>query len=134
MSIYSVFTILICLSCVKVLAQDTPPSADSLKKDFLDEVVVTGQFETQSIKHSVFRVRTISATQIRQKGATSVENILNSQLGVRFSNDLTLGESDIELMGMSGQNVKVLVDGIPVIDRGASKQSLATSMLTIFPE
>lgn len=125
MSIYSVFTILICLSCVKVLAQDTPPSADSLKKDFLDEVVVTGQFETQSIKHSVFRVRTISATQIRQKGATSVENILNSQLGVRFSNDLTLGESDIELMGMSGQNVKVLVDGIPVIDRGASKQSLS---------
>ena len=28
-------------------------------------------------------------------------------------------------MGMSGQNVKVLIDGIPLVDRGATKQSLS---------
>ena len=28
-------------------------------------------------------------------------------------------------MGMSGNNVKILLDGIPLIDRGATKQSLS---------
>lgn len=106
-------------------AQSIPDSADSLRSDILDEVVITGQFEPQSAKNSVYRVRTITSEQIRLKGATNVESILQSQIGIRFSNDLTLGESDIELMGMSGQNVKVLIDGIPVIDRGATKQSLS---------
>src|SRR3546814_715382 len=77
------------------------------------------------LKDSVYRVRTISNEQIRLRASISVENILNTQLGMRSSNDLTLGESDIQLMGMSGQNVKVLVDGIPLIDRGATKQSLS---------
>ena len=125
MKIYRVLSIILCLLCTSVSAQDTPLSTDSLKSDFLDEVVITGQFEPQSIKNSVFMVRTITTDQIRVQGATSIENILSSQIGIRFSNDLTLGESDIELMGMSGQNVKVLVDGIPIIDRGATKQSLS---------
>lgn len=98
---------------------------DSLKVNTLEEVVITGQFEPQSIKNSVYKVRTITNEQIRLRASTSVENILNTQLGIRFSNDLTLGESDIQLMGMSGQNVKVLMDGIPLVDRGATKQSLS---------
>ena len=106
-------------------ATDTKTTWDSLRTKALEEVVVTGQYEPQSIKNSVYRVRTITNEQIRLRASTSVENILNTQLGMRFSNDLTLGESDIQLMGMSGQNVKVLVDGIPLVDRGATKQSLS---------
>ncbi|WP_353185567.1 TonB-dependent receptor [Parapedobacter lycopersici] len=100
-------------------------AGDTLRNTALDEVVVTGQYEPQSVKNSVYRVRTITNEQIRLRASTTVENILNTQLGMRFSNDLTLGESDIQLMGMSGQNVKVLIDGIPLIDRGATKQSLS---------
>lgn len=125
MRIYPGLSFMLYLFCAKALAQSTPLPTDSLKSDLLDEVVITGQFEPQSIKNSVFRVRTITTEQIGLRGATSIENILNSQIGIRFSNDLTLGESDIELMGMSGQNVKVLIDGIPIIDRGATKQSLS---------
>src|SRR5690606_11921691 len=106
-------------------ASNTETAWDSLRTRALEEVVVTGQYEPQSIKNSVYRVRTITQEQIRLRASTSVENILNTQLGMRFSNDLTLGESDIQLMGMSGQNVKVLVDGIPLVDRGATKQSLS---------
>ena len=100
-------------------------TSDSLPDTWLDPVVVTGQFEPQSVQNSVYRVRTISNEQIRQRASTTVENILNTQLGIRFSNDQALGESDIELMGMSGRNVKVLLDGVPLVDRGASKQSLS---------
>jgi len=98
---------------------------DSLQVNTLEEVVITGQYEPKSIRNSVFKIRTISSEQIQLRGSVTVENILNTQLGIRFFNDLVLGESDIELMGMSGQNVKVLIDGVPLLDRGESRQSLS---------
>src|SRR5687767_2274065 len=73
---------------------------DSLMTVSLKEVVVTGQFEPQSLKKSVYQVRTISGDLIRQRSATNVQSVLNTELGIRFSNDLTLGTSDISLMGM----------------------------------
>jgi outer membrane receptor for ferrienterochelin and colicins len=91
----------------------------------LSDVVVTGQYKPQSIQNSVFKVRSITAERIAGKGAGTLLEVLNTELGIRFSNDLTTGETDIELMGMSGQNVKVLIDGVPLIDRGSIKQSLS---------
>jgi outer membrane receptor for ferrienterochelin and colicins len=91
----------------------------------LREVIVTGQYAPQSMKNSVYRVRSITSDQIAAKSATNVGDILNCELGIRFSNDLATGESDIQLMGMSGQNVKILLDGIPLVDRGSTRQSLS---------
>src|SRR5689334_12070987 len=96
---------------------------DSAKVKALDEVVVTGQYAPQSLKNSVYRVRTIKQEQIRLRGATDLQGVLNNELGVRFSTDQTLGETDVNIMGMSGQNVKVLLDGVPLVDRGDTKQS-----------
>lgn len=100
-------------------------SQDSAITKTLDEVVITGQFAPQSIKNSVYRVRVIKQEQIKMRGATDIAGVLNTELGVRFSTDYTLGETDIAIMGMSGQNVKVLLDGIPLVDRGGTKQSLS---------
>lgn len=91
----------------------------------LDEIVVTGQFSRQSLRNSVYKVRVVNALQIEQRAATNVQSLLNTEIGIRLSNDLALGETDFELMGMSGNNVKVLIDGIPVVDRGSTKQSLS---------
>lgn len=90
----------------------------------LDAVVVTGQFGPQSVRNSVYQIRTISNEQIRLRGATNIQTVLNTELGMRFSNDLTLGTTDVQLMGMSGQNVKILLDGVPMIDRGSTRESL----------
>lgn len=90
----------------------------------LGEVIVTGQYKPQSVKNSVYQVRVISRERIRQSGATNLQQVLNTQLGFRFSNDNTLGTSDVQLMGMSGRNVKILLDGIPMIDRGDTRESL----------
>lgn len=90
----------------------------------LDELVVTGQFEPRSLSQSVYQVRTIDSEMIQSRNATSIQSVLNTELGVRFSNDLVVGTSDISLMGMSGQNVKILVDGVPLVDRGAVRESL----------
>ena len=91
----------------------------------LDEVVVTGQFAPQSLKKSLYKVRTINSKTIEMKAPATVEALLNTELGIRISNDMALGESDFELMGMSGNNVKVLLDGVALLDRGAKKQSLS---------
>jgi len=91
----------------------------------IEEVIVTGQFQPTSLKNSLYKVRTLDKEYIQRRATTDMPTLMNMELGVRFSNDLTLGESDIQLMGVSGQNVKVLVDGVPVIDRGSTKQSLS---------
>ena len=90
----------------------------------LDEVIVTGQYKPQSVKKSVYQVRVINNERIRQSGATNVQQVLNNQVGFRFSNDNTLGTTDVQLMGMSGRNVKILLDGIPMVDRGDTRESL----------
>lgn len=100
-----------------------PASQDSSK--ILEEVVFTGQYKPQSLKQSVYKVRVINNERIRMRGATDVLGVLNNEVGIRFSTDNILGETDINIMGMSGQNVKVLLDGVPMVDRGSTKQSLS---------
>jgi outer membrane receptor for ferrienterochelin and colicins len=95
---------------------------DTLKT--LGEVVITGQYKPQSVKNSVYQVRVINSERIRQSGATEIKQVLANQLGFRFSNDNTIGTTDVQLMGMSGRNVKILLDGVPMVDRGDTRESL----------
>lgn len=101
----------------KELKRDT--MANSLK-----EVVVTGEYQPQSLRNSVYRTRIINSERIRLRAAINVQQVLNTELGFRFSNDMALGTSDVMLMGMSGRNVKILLDGVPMIDRGDTRESL----------
>jgi outer membrane receptor for ferrienterochelin and colicins len=97
--------------------------ADSTRND-LKEVVVTGQYEPQSLRNSVYQTRVITAERIRLRASTNLQQVLSTELGFRFSNDFTLGVSDVQLMGMSGRNVKILLDGVPMIDRSDTRESL----------
>ena len=90
----------------------------------LDELVVTGQYRPQSLKNSVYKVNVIKSQRILISGATNIQQVLFNQLGLSFSNDNTLGTSDIQIMGMSGRNVKILLDGVPLVDRGDTRESL----------
>ncbi|TDQ08752.1 TonB-dependent receptor plug domain-containing protein [Pedobacter metabolipauper] len=98
-------------------------TADSLLK--LQEVVITGQFEPQSLKKSVYNVRVINSQMIKLRAATDLKTILSTELGIRFSNDPATGISDPQLMGMDGAGIKILLDGVPMADRGTAKESLA---------
>lgn len=99
------------------------PLGDTLATRFLDEIVVTGQFEPQSAKNSVYSVRTIPMEVIQARGAVKLEDVLNTELNVRFSQDQALGGSNISVQGLSGQNVKVLIDGVPMVGRqGATNE------------
>ena len=93
--------------------------------NMLSEVVVTGQYQPQSMRNAVYKIKVITKDYIKMRAATDVAGVLNNELGIRFSTDYTLGETDISLMGMSGQSVKILLDGVPMVDRGSTKQSLS---------
>lgn len=91
----------------------------------IEEVVVTGQFLPTSLRNSVYKIRVIDRETIDRRGTADMTTLLNTELGFRFSHDLVLGETDIQLMGSSGNNIKILIDGVPIIDRGSSRQSLS---------
>jgi len=120
----SIFCFLLSISISHAQQRDSNSIKFKEKIDQLNEVVVTAQFGPQSLKNSVYNVRTINAEKIRLRGATSIQQLLNTEFGFRFSNDLTLGTADIELMGMSGRNIKILLDGVPMVDRSDSRESL----------
>ncbi|MGC4101586.1 TonB-dependent receptor plug domain-containing protein [Ferruginibacter sp.] len=113
------YTVLLALFVSQgLLAQDTANSKQ------LEQVIVTGQFKAQSLKKSVYQVRVVNQQRIALSGATNVQQVLNNQLGFRFNNDNTLGTSSVQLLAMSGRNVKILLDGVPMPDRGDTRESL----------
>ncbi|GIV38113.1 MAG: TonB-dependent receptor [Cyclobacteriaceae bacterium] len=105
--------------------------SDTLKRTELEEVVVTGQFEPQSVRRSVYQVRTIPMEQFAQRGATRLQDVLNTQLNIRFSQDLALGGSNLSLQGLSGQNVKVLIDGMPMVGRQGTSNEININQINI---
>jgi len=100
-------------------------------KSFLNEVVVTGQFSPQSVRNSVYQVRTIDQHRIKSQGATNLQTVLQNELNMRFDRDNALGSSRLNIQGISGQNVKVLIDGIPVVGRSGVANEIDLSQLNI---
>jgi len=82
----------------------------------IDEVVITAQFAPEKADKSIYRVNVINNRQIDQKGATNLSDILKTQLNMRVEQNGVLGSS-LSLHGLSGENVKFLMDGVPMIGR-----------------
>jgi outer membrane receptor for ferrienterochelin and colicins len=97
----------------------------------LSEVVVTGNFGIQSVKNSVYQVRSIDKVTIQNRAANNIQEVLNTELGIRFSQDNALGTSNLEMMGMSGQNVKILIDGVPIVGRQGVSNEININQIDI---
>lgn len=107
------------------------PAEDTTKAKQLDEVVVTGQYKPQSARNSVYQVRTITRDRIQKQGAVNLQTVLNNELNIRFSQDLSTGGSDITMLGLKGQNVKILVDGLPVVGRQGTSNEININQIDI---
>ncbi|MEI7980765.1 MAG: TonB-dependent receptor [Bacteroidota bacterium] len=82
----------------------------------MDEVVVTAQYAPERVDKSIYKVDVINARQIEQKAATNMAELLKDQTNMRVSQDGVLGTS-LRIQGLSGENVKFLMDGVPLIGR-----------------
>ncbi|MCU4155531.1 TonB-dependent receptor [Carboxylicivirga sp. A043] len=82
----------------------------------INQVVVTGTSEPTPVDSSIYKVKVIGEEKIRQSGSVNLAEILLTEANIRIESDMMLG-SQIEMLGMSGSNVKVMIDGVPVVGR-----------------
>lgn len=116
--------IIIAAASFLIVANTVAQQKDTAVARQLEQVIVTGQYKPQSVKNSVYQVRVINNERIRISGANNMQQVLGTLIGFRFSADKALGTSDVTMMGMSGRNVKILLDGLPMLDRGDTRESL----------
>ncbi|MEM6829750.1 MAG: TonB-dependent receptor plug domain-containing protein [Bacteroidota bacterium] len=81
----------------------------------LEDVVVTGQLVPQSIDQSVYTVKTIDKKRIEAQGAVDLADVLSNNLNITLTPQKGDGRTEISMMGLDGQYVKVLVDGVPFV-------------------
>ncbi|MEM9991755.1 MAG: TonB-dependent receptor plug domain-containing protein, partial [Bacteroidota bacterium] len=82
----------------------------------MDDVVVTAQYAPTDSKNALHQIRTINRATIEQQGATNLEQLLLQDLNVRLHQDPITG-SQMRLLGVGGENVRIMIDGVPVIGR-----------------
>lgn len=119
------------LAALLLLTGTTFSQEDTTSAKELGEVVVTGQYKPQSIKNSVYQLKVISRERIQQQGATKIEDVLRNELNIRFSEDAATGGSGITMGGLSGQNVKILIDGIPMFGRQGTTNEININQIDI---
>lgn len=104
---------------------------DSTAVNKLTEVVVTGQFEPQSIKKSVFNVRVISNQDIQNLAANNLADVLNQYLNITVRPSGTTGRSTVSLFGLDAQYFKILVDNIPLVNEAGLGNNTDLSQINL---
>jgi outer membrane receptor for ferrienterochelin and colicins len=97
----------------------------------LNDVVVTGQYHPQSAENSVYSVRSIDNETIQSQGAVKLADVLSKELNIRLSPDMATGETGISIQGMKGSNVKILVDGVPLVGRNGNGSGADISQINV---
>ena len=90
-------------------------SQEDKDEGLLSEVVVTAQINPQSIKKSVFNVRTISEKEIKLQAANNLADLLNQYLNIQIRPSGRDGKSTASMFGLDGQYFKILIDNIPIV-------------------
>lgn len=100
-------------------------------REKLSEVVVTGQFEPQSIKKSVFNVRVISSQDIQNLAANNLGDVLNQYLNITVQPNGTTGRSTVSLFGLDAQYFKILIDNVPLVNEAGLGNNTDLSQINL---
>ncbi len=82
----------------------------------LPDLVVTGNFKPIGLDKCVIPTRNIIIEKLATLGVQNVGDVMKLQANFRMLQDPILGAS-LSLQGVGGENIKVLIDGVPVIGR-----------------
>lgn len=82
----------------------------------LETFVVTAQYKKILQEKSINKVKVIDKEKIDAIGAVNLKDVLLNETNIRINQDNVLGSS-MSIQGLSGQNVKILIDGVPIIGR-----------------
>lgn len=99
--------------CWQFCTAQAPIPADTID---LSTVVVTAQFAPTESRSAVNSVRVIGQKTIENRAANNLMELLQTEANLRISQDAILGSS-LTINGLQSENIKILVDGVPVVGR-----------------
>lgn len=82
----------------------------------LNDVVITAQYAPNNPEKSVHKIRIIDQKKIQAMAANNLRDVLSNELNIRLQQDLIYG-SFMSLQGIRGENVKIMIDDIPIVGR-----------------
>lgn len=89
----------------------------------VDEVVVTAQYKPETVDKSIYKMKVLGSRLIEAKAAMNLTDLLAGEVNIRITRDNIFGSS-VVMQGLSGEHVKLLMDGVPVIGRQDGKIDL----------
>ncbi|MDR1585195.1 MAG: TonB-dependent receptor [Prevotellaceae bacterium] len=116
---YFLIVVLLFFSCFSIFAH-LPKSVVSDNEKTLSEVVVNGKSVKKEIETKGFAVNVIETQKVALQSVQTNE-LLDRTAGVRVRKSGGLGSAtNYNLNGMSGNSVKIFIDGIPISTYGSS--------------
>ena len=118
-------------------AQERPPHADAPPADGLPSVVVTATRQATAALTTPATVTVIDEAQLREKLVTNFSELLRDEPGVAVRREARGrgGEAGIEVRGIGGQRLAMLVDGVRLpggyVAAGANLGQLKLGMLSL---
>jgi outer membrane receptor for ferrienterochelin and colicins len=110
--------LLLSFSCLYIVinAQTETELDSTLRNINLDDVVVTAQYAPTASENAVHQIKVIRAIDIQEQGLNNLAEVLANQLNLRVSTDPILGNG-LRIQGIGGENIQVMIDGVPIIGR-----------------
>jgi outer membrane receptor for ferrienterochelin and colicins len=84
--------------------------------DIEEDLIVTAQYAPTHSENAVHQVKVIKGKDIQQQGLNNLAEVLTNQLNLNISVDPILGNG-LKIQGIGGENVLIMIDGVPVIGR-----------------
>lgn len=90
------------------------------------EVVKTGSFAPRTSQDIAYNVDVITEEVIEAQFAPTLRELLVNTANLQVGNDNAIGGSSVGINGISGANVKILLDGVPIVGRENNNVNLNT--------
>src|SRR5690554_2927059 len=81
----------------------------------LKPVVLTGQYNPQSVDKSIVEVDVLTQVDIKRMAGNTLGDVLNQTLNLSIIPNAGEGRSGIEQFGFNSEYIKILVDGVPIV-------------------
>lgn len=105
---------------------------DSINKNELielEQTVISGQYNSQSVKNSIYEVKVITKDMIERQAGNTLADVLNQTLNMNIIPNSSTGKSTVSMFGLDAQYFKILVDNIPLVnDEGVGNNTDLTQI------
>ena len=82
----------------------------------IDDVIITGHAGPVKADKSIYNVKVLDLKREQGKAASDLYQLLSTESNIRLQQDVYIG-GKMTMQGLSGEYIKILVDGVPVTGR-----------------